>query len=441
MQQMEHPELNSARQVGITNVKGLLIVLCCLLIASAAGAASVKIGIEKDNTLTLNSERFFPIGVAPGPPCDLKTPDGRDGWKELADGGINFFRAGANGGPWTAATEEKLAEEVAAAEKTGEIGAWVFLRELSQPDAAHPEREAKLRKLINKYKDSSGVYFWKTVDEPAWRKAPVEPIIKGYKLIKELDPNRPVLLIQAPRNTVEELRRYNPACDVTGADIYPVSVPMGANSHLPNKGLSVVGDYTKRMIGASEGEKPIVMVLQVTWSGVMPERGKTLVRPTFDQERYMVYQAIIDGANGINFFGFPLALSHKDKPYGWNWTYWYDVIKPLLAQIKKGAELNHVITAPKDDLILKVEGADDVEYLARRVDGTIYLLASKRESAEAAVAFSGLGASGTADVMFENRTVAVKNGRLVDTFKPDTVHVYKIGAYHGGKALPTCHMK
>lgn len=413
---------------GIIHVKALLIALCCLLIASTASAAGVKIGIEKDNTLTLNGERFFPIGVAPGPPYDLKTPDGGDGWKELAEGGICFFRAGANDGPWTAATEAKLAKEVAAAERVGGIGAWVFLRELSQPDAQHPQREAKLKELINRYKDSSGVYFWKTVDEPAWGKAPVEPIVKGYKLIKELDPNRPILLIHAPRNTIEELKRYNPGCDITGADIYPVSVPMGSNSRLPNKNISVVGDYTKRMVEVAEGKKPIVMVLQVTWSGVMPKRGNILIRPTFDQERYMVYQAIIDGAKGLNFFGFPLALNDRDEPYGWNWTYWYDVIKPLLAQIKNGTELNHVITAAADDLSLKIDGADDLEYLARKVDGKLYVLAAKRESPECSITLSGLGASGTADVMFENRTVPVKDGRIVDAFKPNAVHVYRIKA-------------
>ena len=402
------------------------MALCCVLAASAACAGGVKIGIEKDNTLTLNGERFFPLGVAPGPPHDLKTPDGGDGWKELAEGGICYFRSGASGGPWDAETEARVGREIAAAERAGGIGAWVFLRELSEISSAHPEREAKLRAVIAKYKDRPGVYFWKNVDEPAWGEAPVEPIIKGYKIIKEIDPDRPVVMIHAPRNTIEELKRYNPGGDVTGADIYPVSVPMGGHSHLPNKQMSVVGDYTKRMMAVADGKMPVFMVLQVTWSGVMPERGKTLVRPTFDQERYMLYQAIINGAKGIHFFGFPYCLNERDTPYGWNWTYWYEVIKPLLSQIKKGTELHGVITAPPNDLKLKVTGADDVEYLARKLGKKTYVLAAKREGAEATVTLAGLGASGTADVMFENRTVPVNNGAIVDAFKPNAVHIYRI---------------
>lgn len=416
----------SSASKGDDMMKLLLFAICCIFLASAAGAAGVKIGIEKDNTVTLNGERIFPLGVAPGPPYDLKTPTGGDGWKELVDGGICYFRAGASGGPWNAATEETLAKEIAAAERVGGIGAWVFLRELSEVSPKHPQHEAKLRALITKYKDSPGVYFWKNVDEPAWGKMPIEPILKGYKIIKELDPNRPVLLMHAPRNTIEELRKYLPGGDITGADIYPVSVPMGIHSDLPNKQLSVVGDYTKRMMTVAEGKQPVFMVLQVTWSGVMPERGKTLVRPTLYQERYMLYQAIIDGAKGIHFFGFPLALNERDKPYGWNWTYWYDVIKPLLSEIKKGTELNGVITAPTNDMTLKVEGADDIEYLARKVNDKLYVLAAKREGPEASVTFSDLGASGTADVMFENRSVPVQGGKIIDTFKPNAVHVYRI---------------
>jgi len=407
-------------------MKTLIPVLCLALLAALAYAGPIKVGIEKDRTITLNGERFLPLGVAPGPPYDLKTPDGKDGWKELADGGINYFRCGPSGVPWDKQTETRVAKEVAAAENAGGIGAWLFLRELCSVNDKNPAREAALRRIVNQYKNSPGVYFWKTADEPAWGKVPPGPLVKGYKLVKQLDPDRPVLVLHAPRNTIEELRRYNDAGDIFGADIYPVSVPMGKHSGLPNKNLSVVGDYTKRMVEVVNNSKPIFMVLQVTWSGAMPERGNVLIRPTFEQQRYMMYQALIDGAKGIHWFGFPLALSDKDKPYGWNWTYWFDVLKPLLSEIKKGTELNGVLIAPENDMKLTVDGADDLEYLARKVGDKIYVLAAKREKPEATIKLSGLGMSGTADVMFENRSVPVTDGVISDTFKPNAVHVYRV---------------
>lgn len=409
-------------------MKELLFMLCCVLLASAASAGGVKIGIESDHTLTFNGERFLPLGVAPGPTYDLKTPDGKNGWKELADGGINYFRTGPHGTVWDDAVEERVAKEIAAAEEAGGIGAWVFLRELSSIDGKDPQLEVRLRKVVNEYKNRPGVYFWKNVDEPGWGESPAEPMIKAYEIIKELDPNRPVICIHAPRNTIKELRRYNDACDISGADIYPVSIPMGKHSHLPNKGLSVVGDYTKRMIEVVNDQKPIFMVLGVSWSGAVPERGNILIRPTFKEQRYMIYQALICGAKGIHWFGFPLALSERDKPYEWNWTYWYGILKPLLSEFKKGTELNRVLIAPKNDLTLTVEGADDVEYLARKVGKKIYVLAAKREGPEASVKLSGLGVSGTADVMFEYRSVPVENGVITDTFEPNDVHIYRINS-------------
>ena len=407
-------------------MRTLILLLPLLLTAEIASAGPVKIGTEKDHTLTFNGRRFLPLGVAPGPPADFKTPDGRDGWKELADGGINYFRCGPSGGPWDRQTEERVAKEVATAEKAGGIGAWLFLRELCSLSDKNPEREAVLRRIITQYRDSPGVYFWKSADEPAWGKVPPGPLAKSHKIIKQLDPDRPVLVIHAPRNTIEELRAYNDTGDIFGADIYPVSVPMGKNSHLPNKSLSMVGDYTERMVEVVNDSAPIFMVLQVTWSGVLPTRGNVLVRPTFEQQRYMMYQALINGAKGIHWFGFPLALNENDTPYGWNWTYWFGVLKPLLSEIKKGTELNAVLVAPRNDVKLKVEGADDLEYLARKVNGKIYVLAAKREKPEATLKLSGLGMSGTADVMFENRTVPVRDGVLCDNFMPNAVHVYRV---------------
>ena len=45
----------------------------------------------------------------------------------------------------------------------------------------------------------------------------------------------------------------------------------------------------------------------------------------------MTYQAIIKGAKGLYFFNMLGNLDPKDQPYGWNWTFWRRVMKPLLA--------------------------------------------------------------------------------------------------------------
>src|ERR1043166_2234891 len=95
------------------------------------------------------------------------------------------------------------------------------------------------------------------------------------------------------------------SCDVLATDIYPVSVPPGQHSLAPNKGVSMVGDYTRHMVDLAEGKKFVFMILQVMFSGASPthSRDNRMVFPSFREERYMVYQAIINGANSLSFFG------------------------------------------------------------------------------------------------------------------------------------------
>ena len=407
-----------------------------LLIAAAGAAFAASVRIERDNRWIVNDKPYFAFGISGAPQADLKAPDGGDGWKELASAGINWMRIGGADIAWDDAGVAKYKAIMDAAARVGIFGQF-NLRDLSSlPDdpplpppyegGEEGGREAKLRQVVTMFKDHPATLAWKGIDEPAWGKQPVPPMLRAYKLIKELDPMHPVIVTHAPRNTLRELRAYNPTCDVTGLDIYPVSVPMGKHGHFPNRQISVVGDYTKWMVELAEGKKPILMILQITYSGTTPPKN-ILVRPTFDQQRYMTYQAIIDGANGIMWFGGYIVLNERDEKLGFNWTYFDEVLRPLLKEIGPGSELYSVITATaSSNVALKVEGAEDIELLARKVNGNAYILAAKREGPEATVRISGLTGGGEADVMFENRKVKLVNGVIEDTFKPNAVHVYRV---------------
>jgi len=182
-----------------------------------------------------------------------------------------------------------------------------------------------MRGVINRFKDHPAMGVWNSVDEPEWDKHPVEPLRHAYEIIHELDPDHPVSINHAPRGTVASVRRYNVACDITGADIYPVAYPTGLHggSVFTNQELSVVGDVTRWMVEVAEGRKPVWIYLQIAWSGVVNE-GRTLRYPTFPEQRFMTYQAIIAGARGIIYFGgqIPTALTPEDAQLGWNWQFW-----------------------------------------------------------------------------------------------------------------------
>jgi len=80
-----------------------------------------------------------------------------------------------------------------------------------------------------------------------------------------------------------------------------VTYPMGKHSDFGNPELSVVADCTKWIGEASKG-KGLWMTLQIAWAGTATP-GKTLRFPTFPQQRYMAYAAIINGARGLNWQG------------------------------------------------------------------------------------------------------------------------------------------
>src|ERR1041384_7230237 len=141
---------------------------------------------------------------------------------------------------------------------------------------------------------------WKGEDEPEWGRKPVPPLVRTREIIRELDTNHPIAVTHAPRGTVESLRRYNAAADITGADIYPIGYPPGTHSLDTNKEISMVGDYTRCMLEVADGKIPVWMILQIAWSGVI-KTNKTLRFPTFAEERFMGHETRIKRAAGTAY--------------------------------------------------------------------------------------------------------------------------------------------
>jgi hypothetical protein len=188
----------------------------------------------------------------------------------------------------------------------------------------------------------------------------------------------------------------------------------------------MVGDYTHFIKEVADG-KPVWMVLQIAWSGVVNPR-KTLRFPTFAQQRFMTYQALINGARGLIYFGGSIkaAMTPDDAKLGWNWTFWRRVLRPVLEEVGNNSPLVPALVAPDSKLPVKVAGADDVEFCVREVGNDLYLLACKREGQTLQVKFAGLPAwAATGEVLYESpRQVQVKAGQFTDWFAPFDVHVY-----------------
>mgnify|MGYP005820515037 CR=1 FL=1 len=143
----------------------------------------------------------------------------------------------------------------------------------------------------------------------------------------------------------------------------------------------------------------------------------------------MAYQAIINGARGLIFFGghIPKAMPAEDAALGWNWTFWRRVLRPVIEEIGEHSPLYPALVAPESPLKLDVADAPGVEFCVRETDDALFLLACKREGPTLHARFLGLPPwAETADVLYEApRQVTVAKGELIDLFAPFDVHVYR----------------
>jgi hypothetical protein len=406
------------------------------------------VAIDPTGVLVVSGRKIFPLGLSRPPPVGGKTPDGKDAWQEIKSGGASFVRTGrAN---WNApeidaqiAAEQQL-EDAAA---THGLHCWLWLGALPDlPTTEGSPKEQLLTKVVDAFKGHPGLGAYKGIDEPQHAKVPAAGLIRAHTKLRALDPDHPVVIIQAPVGTVADLTPYRPAFDVTGADIYPVAYPPGEQTGGPNKDISVVGDVTKTMVEAAGG-KPVWMTLQIAWSGTATSTSHPNSVPRFPsllEERFMAYQAIVNGARGLVFFGghFTQITRPRDAKAGWNWTFWQLVLKPLLLELTSTA-VGPALVAPDAGATITAS-AQDVELVARQDDRFLYVIAVRRGGATSRVTFSGLpGTITEGQVLFEYaqdpiappigtgqqvfRPVGVANGAFRDWFGPHDAHVYRFG--------------
>ncbi|HEX3600561.1 MAG TPA: hypothetical protein VHU84_10495 [Lacipirellulaceae bacterium] len=402
--------------------------------AEATRTASV-VQITPSQVPSINGKPVFPIVLSVIPAPDAKCPNGKSAWQEFRDAGAIFIRTTPPRSPngdsrrWNDDAISRQAEYMDVAAKAG-MFCIPTLNELSSVQDKNLAKEERLRQFIRRFRNAPALGVWKGADEPQWGREAVEPLLTAYRIIKEEDPNHPVWIAQAPRGTVEELRPYNVAYDIGGVDVYPIGYPPGSHLIDPNenKDISAVGDYTLKMLRVVDEQKPVWFTLQVAWSGVA-KGGRTLRFPTFPQERFMTYEAIINGARGLVYFGGGIqsTLNERDQPFGYNWTFWDRVLRPVIEEIGDKSPLAAALCAADSKLPVKATG-NAIELSVREVGRDVFVLACCRDPQKTAeVKFTGLPNDvGEAAVLYESpRKVTAKNGTFTDWFAPYDVHVYK----------------
>jgi len=261
---------------------------------------------------------------------------------------------------------------------------------------------------------------------------PIKPedVIARYERMRAADPSRPVLLNLGQgvawdnwygrgvrTRHPEDYLQYVQAADIVSFDIYPAvhEKPEVAGN------LWFVAEGVTRLRKWTEGRK-------IVWNCIECTRiANVNVKPTPDQVRAEVWMSIIHGSRGLIYF------VHQFKPRFIEAGLFADpemtkAVTELNAQIR---ELAAVINAPMlDDAATVVSSSADVpvHVTVRTQRGATYVFAVAMRSGRTAASFTvkGFRGAAAAEVLGENRKLAVRDGRFTDDFGPYAVHLYRV---------------
>ena len=406
-------------------------VLAALALADAAGAAVTR--VDRHGTVLLDGRRVFPIVLAKGPERGSRTPSGADALAEVASAGVNFLKIGPGTGTWTS---RDIAEAIAWNQEAAARGlyTWVNLSPLSR---ARPGswRAALLRRVIGSLErdpSATALGMWKGPDEP-WRFRTTIPSLRfAYCLATSrgdprwcegkppADSDHLWVTVQPARGTGPELARYSRVTDVHGVNHYPVALGN------PDPDLHEVGRWTDIVAWATPS-RSVWTTLQICWLWSYDAHGNFTL-PTRQQERYMIYDAILNGARSLAFYGGnnPRCWNAVDASHRWSWTYWEDVLEPLIREIGAISPLAPALLNPWSTRVL---ASDDptVQVISRRGAGRdLWVIAARRGEGNRAVTISGLPpVTQAGSVYTEERSVTATAGSFTDTFDRWDVHVYR----------------
>jgi hypothetical protein len=233
--------------------------------------------------LIVNNLPFFPFGFYCYSPVYRTLPE------EEAVRGFNVIS------PYQKITPESLNERKAYMDRCAQLGMKVHYNLLSVAGGggvsskieglSSQEKEERLIKEIRTFMDHPALLAWYIADEPNGYRLLPDSLENIYNIVHETDPWHPVSVVfMSPFMSAV---KYSDALDIVMADPYPV----------PGLPVSYVGNATAQLTKAFNESKPVWIVPQAFGGGEIWER-----EPTLQELRSMTYQAIINGAKGIQYF-------------------------------------------------------------------------------------------------------------------------------------------
>jgi hypothetical protein len=403
-------------------IAAFFLIGVCLFTARAE--SMYKTAFDDDGMVTVNGTRTFIIGTyhtgnkysAPSPTAEL--------FKEQAEAGFNLARG---------------AGDTADLAQAAGLMTWTSVGTLDLDNREASEKT--LRGKVRMAASHPSVAILESVDEPAWTwmkaeaRIPADPFVAAYPVIKEEAPNLLLYMNHAPTNLVSTMQAYNDGTDIVAMDIYPVNpgglkhqyalFEDGHQGDLNNQTISQVGEYADKMRRVTGPNRPLFMVLQgFAWEMLVDEtqrREEKVLYPTRGQQRFMAFQSIIHGANGLMYWGTAYTLQPSQA--------WSD----LKATVREVADLGPVLAERTVDVPIEAtyhetgHSVDDgVQWIVKDHGEARYLLTCNADRYACRATLSGLGEWSQAVALNEDRSIPVENGAFTDGWARFDVHLYRL---------------
>jgi hypothetical protein len=312
--------------------------------------------------------------------------------------------------PYQKITPETFKERKAYMDRCAQIGMKVHYNLLSVSGGggvsskidgiSDPEKRERLISEIKAFMDHPALLAWYISDEPNGNKIPPLQLEEIYRTIKKIDPWHPVSVVfTAP---FLPSKKYSDALDIVMADPYPV----------PTGSVLQVGDITSQLRSEFEGKKPVWIVPQAFGGGEWWGR-----EPTIQEIRSMTYQAIVNGARGIQYF-----VRHGLNSFPKSTSAWNECGRMAI----EIAEITPWLTS--DERTFPVRSSSGNVLISSSLHkGQLLVIAVNKLNSPRKIDINISGSTtGPARVLFENRSVPVYSGTFSDYLAALGSQVYLI---------------
>ncbi|HUX96607.1 MAG TPA: hypothetical protein VMV47_12815 [Bacteroidales bacterium] len=294
-----------------------------------------------------------------------------------------------------------------------------------------------------KHINESTIYGWMHGDEPdnaQWnnKTKAYDPcrdpaiIISSYTELKKKDPSRPVYLNLGQdvayinyigrgdcRGDIDKYKvstdGYLKGCDVASFDIYPVNnrdEETQNNLWYVAKGIDSLNSWTNR-------SKPVWCWIECTKISEKNPR-----KPTTAEVKSEVWMALIHGAKGFGYFCHSFVPPADDAAMLHD-KVMLEAIKDINEQVQS---LAPVLNTPDTKGFAKVFSSNNivpVDIVTKRSGNNNYIFAVGMRCGFTTATFE-VSQGNSAEVIGENRSLAITDGKFDDEFMPYSVHLYRI---------------